>query len=390
MTATLLIPALLFGVMSTFHQFRISERTAKIALGKSEPPQAILDKVKKAQAALQTISYTMERTDTLVTGDVRTMRGKVKLQVAIQDSIFGFKFVARKDSEPGERIYDGHVGYETYPGTKTYRLLTEASRVRQLLNGGGGHLVLEDLVRINTSQVTTMHLREDAQHYYLTFNYRDLEEYDVRKRYKVFTIAKSSLLPVALRSHQETLGKIQDLSYRITGLLVNDPAFSYNFSELSFLKDYNQVLEVHANRPVMNLKDKPFPPFALRSFGNDPVSSAPLKGQVVLLDFWEVWCSPCIEALPKMEQLYSTYKKRGLQVYGIVNDLKQLEAAKALVRKRGLSYAMLIGNEALRKDYHLTGAVPLYILIDKKGQVRMISEGFPAELEAIIQKVLTE
>lgn len=33
---------------------------------------------------------------------------------------------------------------------------------------------------------------------------------------------------------------------------------------------------------------------------NDPISLNEFKGQYILLDFWEVWCGPCIMAFPNI------------------------------------------------------------------------------------------
>ena len=48
---------------------------------------------------------------------------------------------------------------------------------------------------------------------------------------------------------------------------------------------------------------------------------------------------------------------------------------------------MLIGNGQLKKDYQL-GAVPLYVLIDRKGIVRLVSAGYPLELEKIVEEII--
>jgi len=35
-----------------------------------------------------------------------------------------------------------------------------------------------------------------------------------------------------------------------------------------------------------------------------------LKGKVVLIDFWNVYCLPCVKALPELKDLYNQYKKK--------------------------------------------------------------------------------
>ena len=45
--------------------------------------------------------------------------------------------------------------------------------------------------------------------------------------------------------------------------------------------------------------------------------SAELAGGFVLLDFWGVWCPPCIGAFPKLSRLHDDYSERGFQVVGL-------------------------------------------------------------------------
>ncbi|MBK5269907.1 MAG: TlpA family protein disulfide reductase [Bacteroidia bacterium] len=347
----------------------------------------ILKDIQNTQANINTAMYSVERTDTLVTDDIRTMSGNVIIEKDNTDTLFGFRFWAKKDSDKSERIYDGHIGYETNLDARNYRLLNTGQELRYLLYNGGAQVVVPELIHIDTSGVKKTEVSEDNKYYYLTFYYPDLTQYDVIKRRKIITIDKLTMLPASVRSHQETYGKVQDLFFRITDIKIDQP-LTYDFETLPFLKAYVQFIPAERKNPILNLKNKPAPAFNLNSLDGKAISSEAFKGKVVLLDFWEVWCGPCIESMPKVHDLYEKYKAKGFQVYGIVNDLRSVQAIREFVKKRSIRFPVLMGDEQLKKDYKLDGSVPLYILINKKGEIIFVQPGYSTDMESIIKKEL--
>lgn len=250
-------------------------------------------------------------------------------------------------------------------------------------------MIVGDLIRLDTGGTTGITASERHDSYYLTISYPDLKEHDVFKRYKLLTIDKKTMLPVSVKQHQETLGKVQDLKAQILNLKTSREQ-QYDFSEPPFLESYLQeAVPIRAENPLLRLKDKIAPVMELPSF--DAGKKYPLiaKGEVTLLDFWEVWCAPCIASMPKIQRLYDQYKDKGLQVYGITHEADQLEIARKRVGKSKVTFPMFIGNEHSAKSYHVS-AIPLYVLIDKHGKVVYLSEGFSDELEREILKALAD
>ncbi len=194
------------------------------------------------------------------------------------------------------------------------------------------------------------------------------------------------LLPVGVRKHQVTLGKVQDLNYRIKDIRINHPADAYHFSSQRYPADYKKETDF-VNKKLFALSGKPFIPLQLTNFDGKYFSSNVFKNKLVLLDFWEVWCGACITSLPKVQALYEKYKDRGLQVYGIIHEKENLETAKLIAQKRKINLPMLFGNEQSKKNYSIN-AVPVYILIDKTGKIVFVMEGYPDNLEEEIRKNL--
>lgn len=356
-----------------------------------QTPGELISQVHGAQKSLKSISYTIQRSDTLKNGSVRSISGVVKLFVDRNDSLYGFKFRSFLDKEKTkEWIYDGHTAYEVKSNTKTYKILTFSPQYMLLVEAGV--IVIPDVALLDTVNATSFTMRQDKDFYYLTMWYPDIKTdmENITDRYKTVTIDKKNKLPMAVLKHNRSLGKDQTLYCYLTSLKMENHTNNSDFDSTVFLNGLTQQIikpkkvELPAAASLIGSKA---PEFQLSTFDDHIVSSNTLPGKVTLLDFWEVWCGPCRESMPKVQHLYDTYKEKGLQVYGIIHDTKDLEAAKKLVKQANFQFPMLLGNEASKKDFSVI-AVPTYVLIDRTGTVVFVSEGFTEELEITIKKAL--
>lgn len=56
---------------------------------------------------------------------------------------------------------------------------------------------------------------------------------------------------------------------------------------------------------------QPAPMFTARTLDGDTVTLEDYAGQVILLNIWATWCTPCREEMPSMERLYSRFQAHG-------------------------------------------------------------------------------
>jgi peroxiredoxin len=128
-----------------------------------------------------------------------------------------------------------------------------------------------------------------------------------------------------------------------------------------------------------------------------------LKGKIVLLFFWAHWCAECRAEAPAIAKLLARYGSQGLAIvaptqrYGFVDGGRPAAPDKELryiIQIRDTHYAFLRNEpvpigEANHKVYG-ADAVPLHVLIDRRGIVRYYHPGrmTEEELDAAIRRLL--
>ncbi len=121
--------------------------------------------------------------------------------------------------------------------------------------------------------------------------------------------------------------------------------------------------------------------------GGKPFAGSELRGKVVLLDFWAVWCAPCVEAVPKLNHIQEELAGEDFAVIGYAVYSGPGEDVKAFAEEHGMEYRVVVGDDYLTFDYGVIG-YPTYLLIDQQGrQVRKYVGALPALEERVIADV---
>jgi thiol-disulfide isomerase/thioredoxin len=127
-----------------------------------------------------------------------------------------------------------------------------------------------------------------------------------------------------------------------------------------------------------------------------PLTLAGLRGQAVLVDFWEYTCVNCLRALPYLRQWHTRYRPHGLVIVGVHapeftfgRERGQIETA---VRDLDIPYPVLLDSRYATWDAFANRYWPAKYLIDSHGYIRYQShgEGGYDVFERAIQAVLLE
>lgn len=132
----------------------------------------------------------------------------------------------------------------------------------------------------------------------------------------------------------------------------------------------------------------PAPALAASDWYNGPPPSLEsLRGKVVLLDFWGVWCAPCRAETAALMELHRLYAARGLVVVG-VHTPQQAALVPRYLEEHGVPYPVLIDRGPTAKAYGVT-LFPTHVLIDVEGKVAALPRGFPStrSIERLLEAV---
>ena len=128
-----------------------------------------------------------------------------------------------------------------------------------------------------------------------------------------------------------------------------------------------RVATMHAGAQ-QDVLGKKAPSFELKSVSGDTVKLADMKGNVVVLDFWAVWCGPCRMSMPFFQELQDKYRKDGLEVVGLhVDDrMPSPDEVAAYLAKLGVSYTNLVSTVDTDNEFMIF-AMPTTYLVDREG-----------------------
>lgn len=120
----------------------------------------------------------------------------------------------------------------------------------------------------------------------------------------------------------------------------------------------------------------PAPKFSLKTLNAPKINSlSDFKGQVVLLNFWATWCKPCRDELPHLEAIHNKYKKLGFSVVGVNID-EEVNLASELVKKTKITFPSFSDPKSKVSDLYKIEAMPSTIMIDRKGNMRYLHNGY--------------
>jgi thiol-disulfide isomerase/thioredoxin len=111
------------------------------------------------------------------------------------------------------------------------------------------------------------------------------------------------------------------------------------------------------------------------------------RGEGVILNFWAIWCAPCVEELPELLDIARQYRNREGVVLGVSYDLmipgansdEVLQQMREFVAERGIDIPVLIYDaddyDSINERFGIPGPIPATVAIGRDGTIIDRQEG---------------
>jgi peroxiredoxin len=100
------------------------------------------------------------------------------------------------------------------------------------------------------------------------------------------------------------------------------------------------------------------------------VSTADLRGRVVMVNFWATSCTTCVKEMPDLAATYNKYKDRGLEFYAVAMSYDPPNYVLNFAQTRQLPFKVALDPQGeIAKAFGDVQLTPTTFVIDKQGRI---------------------
>ena len=150
---------------------------------------------------------------------------------------------------------------------------------------------------------------------------------------------------LAIMSPGENLSEkgLKDLYVRENGSAEGYEAFRAQFEQKSAQERKARILAERNTTP------EPLDPFDLKTLDGKRVQVAALRGKVVVVNFWGLWCGWCREEMPDLQKLHEKYRGDPRVAIMTVDTGDDPDKVREWMKQRGFDFPVLIDDGYVEK-----------------------------------------
>ena len=139
------------------------------------------------------------------------------------------------------------------------------------------------------------------------------------------------------------------------------------------------------------LKKEMAPAATFKTLQGEQITTASLRGKVVMVNFWATSCGSCVAEMPKIAATYKAFHARGFDTVAVAMYYDPPSAVVHFTQTRGLPFQVAIDNTGqVARQWGDVAVTPTSFLVDQRGLIikRYVGEPDFAELNRIIERLL--
>ncbi|WP_260293233.1 TlpA family protein disulfide reductase [Sedimenticola hydrogenitrophicus] len=112
----------------------------------------------------------------------------------------------------------------------------------------------------------------------------------------------------------------------------------------------------------------PAPPLVLSALDGVTHRLSDYQGQVVVINFWSSWCTPCRREMPSLEQAWQRLRPFGVTVLGVAMQ-DDPEVVGRFLRKSGVTFTILMDPDGKASQRWPFSGIPATFVLDRQGRI---------------------
>ncbi|PSL25851.1 redoxin domain-containing protein [Chitinophaga ginsengisoli] len=234
---------------------------------------------------------------------------------------------------------------------------------------------------------------EALQYATMIYNSGNKNNADVKKNYALLLAANNKPdSALALLSELISSGQA-DSEARAKLPAIYAAAKGSDAGYTAFAAELEAAMRKHIQEQVKkDILSETAPVFTLKDLDGNTVSTADLKGKILVLDFWATWCGPCKRSFPAMQKTVNKYKNDPNVKFLFIDTWERVPDPSTGVRKfiqdNHYTFQVLLDDKStgVVSQFNVRG-IPAKFIIDGAGNTRFKLTGFSGGDDAAVEEL---